>query len=126
LGGFAAWLGVIVCSWSYDDDAEINPYGFIAWLTIISGIAGYFTIEPGIAAPLGKSYDHGLVGEYFVLTLSYIGLSVYRGVGSKNALVANRICSYFAGIAMAMLVAWIPPNRRGGDPKNAEVYWTAL
>jgi len=56
LGGFMAWLGVIVCSWSYDDDAEINPYGFIAWLTIWCTIATHFTVEKGAAGRMGKRY----------------------------------------------------------------------
>jgi hypothetical protein len=126
LGGFMAWLGVIICSWSYDDDAVINPYGLIAWLTIASGIAGYFTVEPGFAARLGKGYDHGFTGEYFILALSLIALEVYHGAGSKNALTVNRIVSNLAGIGMAMLVAWIPPRRKGSDPKYAVEYWTAL
>jgi hypothetical protein len=119
-------LGVIVCSWSYDDNAEINPYGLIAWLTIASGIAGYFTVDPGFAARLGKGYDHGFTGEYFVLTMSLIGLEVYRGNGSKNALTVNRVLSNLAGIGIAMLVSSIPPYRKGSDPKHTVEYWTAL
>lgn len=33
LGAFAAWLGIIVASWSYDDNAKINPYGLVAWVS---------------------------------------------------------------------------------------------
>lgn len=33
LGGFAAWLAIIVASGSYDDSAAINPSGLVAWLT---------------------------------------------------------------------------------------------
>jgi hypothetical protein len=126
LGGFMAWLGVIVCSWSYDDNAEINPYGLIAWLTIAAGIAGYFMVDPGVAARFGKSQDHGFTGEYFLLVMSLIAIDVFRDSGSKNALVANRIVANLAGIAMAMLVASMPPSRKGSDPKHAFEYWTAL
>jgi len=62
LGGFCGWLGIIVCSWSYDDDAEINPYGLIAWLTIFSMLCAYFSsLASGVAAHFGKDQDHGYV-----------------------------------------------------------------
>lgn len=59
-GGFFAWLGIIVCSWSYDNSAAINPYGLIAWLTIFTMICAYFsTLASGVAARSGKDKDHG-------------------------------------------------------------------
>lgn len=42
LGGFAGWLGIIVCSWSFADDATINPYGLTAWLTVFTMLCAYF------------------------------------------------------------------------------------
>ena len=82
LGGFIAWLSAIVCRWSYDDDAEIYPYGLIAWLTITTTICCYFTIDPGNSARMGASYDHGYIGAYYVLAQSLIALEVYRDQGS--------------------------------------------
>jgi hypothetical protein len=125
LGGFMAWLGVIVCSWSYDDEATINPYGFIAWLTIITGIAGYFAVEPGNAAHMGAGYDHGFGLLYFVTTMAYIGLYIYCGKGTKNAITANRVVANLLGIVLAMIVAAIPPSQKGNDPNHAVEYWMA-
>jgi hypothetical protein len=117
LGGFMAWLGIIVCSWSYDDDAEINRYGLCAWLTVSCVIAGYFSIDPGMAARVGFSPDHGYVGLYFAMTEVLIALEVFRGAGSKNALTVNRVVANLAGIALALILSLIPPFVRGGDPK---------
>jgi hypothetical protein len=117
LGGFMAWLGIIVCSWSYDDDAEINPYGLCAWLTVSCAVAAYFTIDPGFAARVGGSYDHGFSGIYFAMTEVLIALEVFRGAGSKEALTLNRVVANLAGIVLALLLSSIPPFIRGGDPK---------
>jgi hypothetical protein len=118
LGGFMAWLGIIVCSWSYDDDADINPYGLCAWLTVSCVVAGYFAMDPGLAARTGASYDHGYSGIYFAVTEVLIALEVYRGSGSKNSLTVNRVVANVAGIAMALILSSIPPFVRGGDPKH--------
>jgi threonine/homoserine efflux transporter RhtA len=113
-----AWLGIIVCSWSYDDDAEINPYGLCAWLTVSCVVAAYFTIDPGFAARVGGSYDHGYTGIYFAMTEVLIALEVYREAGSKEALTLNRVVANLAGIALAILLSSIPPCIRGGDPQH--------
>lgn len=77
LGGFFGWLSVIVCSWSYDDDAEINPYGLIAWLTIITMLCTYFwSLPSGVAAHFGQDKDHGYVAMYFTMTQALIALEV--------------------------------------------------
>jgi uncharacterized membrane protein YgaE (UPF0421/DUF939 family) len=127
LGAFVAWLGVIVCSWSYDDADPINPYGFIAWLTIATVlIAVFFTFDSGPTAMMGQGEDHGYTGMYFGMTMALIGLEVYAGTGSKNGLTVNRIVATLSGVAMAMVVALIPPTVRGSDPKHARDYLTEI
>jgi hypothetical protein len=60
LGGFNAWLGIIVCSWSYDDAAPINPYGLAVWLTVSTMLSAYFlSLASGVAAHFGSNKDHG-------------------------------------------------------------------
>jgi len=126
-GGFMAWLGIIVCSgtWNAIGD-EVNQYGLIAWLTIWTTIAGYFTIDPGAAAIKGWSYDHGYIGVYFVEHLTLIALEVYRNQGSNNAIAANRIVSNMGGITAAVVLGLIPPFVKGNDPKHPADYLTAL
>jgi hypothetical protein len=127
LGGFMAWLGIIVASWSYDDDAEINPYGLVAWLTVTSTlIGGYLSVDKGIAARMGGGYDHGYTGTYFIMTEALIALEVYAGQGSKNGLTANRLVATLTGVFMAMIMSSLPPTVRGGDPKYTRRYLTAL
>lgn len=77
LGGFSAWIGIIVCSWSYDNDAPVNPYGLIAWLTIFTMLCAYFwTLGTGVGAHFGQDKDHGYVGMYFSMTQALIALEV--------------------------------------------------
>jgi hypothetical protein len=125
-GGFLGWLGVIVCSWSYDDDAEINPYGLAVWLSISCLIVAYFSIDPGPGAIMGAGYDHGIAGLYFLMTEVLVALEVYTGSGDKNPVLLNRIVATVAGVAMAMLVAATPPFVKGGDPKHAVACWTSM
>lgn len=126
LGGFFAWLGIIVCSWSYDDDAEINPYGLVAWLTVSTVIVACFSVDSGMASRLGLGYDHGYTGLYFVLAESLIALEVFVGSGTKGDLTTNRVVATLTGVAMAMFVVSIPPIVRGGDPKHARACYYAL
>jgi hypothetical protein len=56
LGGFMAWLAIIVCTWSYDDDAPANEYGLIAWLNVTSIAAAYLCIDKGETAREGASW----------------------------------------------------------------------
>jgi hypothetical protein len=125
-GGFLGWLAIIVCSWSYDDDAEINLYGLTVWLSVSCLIVAYFSVDPGPAAIMGAGYDHGIAGLYFLMTEVLVALEVYTGSGDKNPILVNRIVATVAGVAMAMLVAATPPFVKGGDPKHAVACWTSM
>ena len=115
-GGFFAWLGIIVASGSYDEQAEINPYGLVAWLTITTGIAAYFSVEPGFAARLGMSPDNGKMGMYFIMTQALIALETQAGSGARNNLTVNRIIATASGCVMACIIAMLPPRVKANDP----------
>jgi hypothetical protein len=66
-------------------------------------------------APLG---DFGYIGAYFLAVQALIALEVFRGDGSKNSLVLNRVVANVAGVVMAMLLCAIPPHVSGSDPKH--------
>lgn len=125
-GGFMGWLGIIVASWSYDDDAEINPYGLVVWLSVSCIVVTYFTIDPGPTALMGASYDHGYAGMYFAMTEVLVALEVYTGSGNKNPIALNRIVATASGVIMAAVVAATPPYVQGGDPKHALAAWTSM
>jgi hypothetical protein len=120
------WLGIVVASWSYDDDAEINPYGLTAWLSVSCIVVAWFTIDGGAAAFTGPSADHGYAGMYFAMTEVLIAMEVYTGSGDKNPLTLNRIVATLVGILMAVLVAVTPPFVKGGDPKHSLACWTSM
>ena len=125
-GGFLGWLGVIVCSWSYDNDAVPNPYGLVAWITVFTVIGAYFGVDKGPAALFGMSKDHGYVAAYYVETLTIISMEVYIGAGNKNDVAANRITTCIVGVLMTMILQLIPPNVKAGDPKYIRGYLTRL
>jgi hypothetical protein len=126
LGGFAAWLGIIVASGSYDDDSEVNPYGLVAWLTFWTVVVSFFALEPGAAAAFGSSHDHGTPIMYFSLTQALIALEVYSGAGSKGDITVNRMVATLSGVAMAMVFMAIPPYVAGGDPVHTRDYLLKL
>jgi uncharacterized membrane protein YgaE (UPF0421/DUF939 family) len=127
LGGFTAWLGIIVCSWSYDNEAEINPYGLVAWLTVFTMLCAYFsTLPSGVAAHSGQDKDHGYVGMYFTLTMTLIALQTFLGSGDKNGLTLNRIVATITGVLMAIVISFLPPHINGRDPKYSRDYLDAL
>ena len=127
LGGFSGWLAIIVCSGSYDDNAEINPYGLVAWLTIFTMLSGYFyTLGSGVSAHFGKDKDHGYVGMYFSVTQALIALEVFQGSGDKNGLTLNRIVATITGVMMAILISFLPPHANGRDPKYTREYLNAV
>jgi len=127
LGGFCGWLGVIVCSWSYDNDAEINPYGLIAWLTISTTLGAYFvSLGSGISARMGKDQDDGYVGMYFSMTQALIALEVFLGAGDKSGLTLNRIVATVTGVIIAILISALPPHANGRDPKYTRAYLDEL
>lgn len=116
LGGFAAWLGIILCSWSYDGTSPINPYAFVAWLSAMALIAVRIGLDPGPAAMMGSSYDVGFIAQYFAMILSILALESYTGMGDINDLTVNRVVATISGVIAAMLVSIIPPFTRGRDP----------
>jgi hypothetical protein len=127
LGGLLAWLGIIVCSGSYNDNSEINPYGLVAWLTIFTMLCGYFySLGSGVSAHFGKDKDHGYVGTYFTATQALIALDVYLGKGDKNGLTLNRIVATITGVMMAILISFLPPHVNGRDPKHTREYLNAV
>ena len=125
-GGFLAWLGVIVCSGSYDDDADINPYGLIAWLTVFTVFASHFYVESGFGSLMGISADDGYNGMYMSMSLVLVAMEVYTGAGSKGDISVNRIVATITGVIMATVVAMIPPYVLGGDPIHARQYLDSL
>jgi hypothetical protein len=127
MGAFSAWLGIIVCSGSYHDNSNINPYGFIAWLTVTSLMFTYFyALEPGSKTRMGYSQDHGCVGMYCSATQALVALEVYLGAGGKNGIALNRIAATISGVVMAVVVQWLPPHVNGGDAKWTLLYLTEL
>ena len=116
VGGFFGWLGIIVCSGSYDAMAISNPSALVAWLTIITGIAASFSIPSGLAAFWGMDPHIGMFGRYVVLVQSLVIITVYTGPpGERDEIVVNRIIATATGAIMAMFIALIPPQVRGSD-----------
>jgi len=116
-GGFSAWIAVIVCSGSFDDQPDINPFALAAWLTITSTLVVFLNSDEGINSFSGLSYDHGMAANYFIMTQALIALEVNSGSGDRDDLVTNRIAATVAGASMAMLLAAVPPVARGNDPR---------
>lgn len=123
LGGFLAWLGVIVCSWSYSDDAPINPFALCAWLTVTTTA---FAHLEGALDGFGPKVDWSTSGMYVVSVEALIALEVYSGLGTKGGLVTNRVVATIAGILMSALIQIIPPNVKGRDPDHARKYLTEM
>lgn len=55
-----------------------------------------------------------------------IALEVYAGLGDKNGLTVNRVVAIAVGVAMAVVLASIPPFVKGGDPQHVHGYLTEL
>ena len=82
LGGFATWIGIILCSWSYPNPSNgttnpVNPYGWIAWVTVCLFIGNFAGKGPGITAFLGMEYDTPFVSFYFIMQLFIVGMDVF-------------------------------------------------
>ena len=82
------------------------------------------SVDPGPAARMGMSKDHGYHGIYFGLTLGICALEIYAGKGTKGDIVVNRIFTTVTGCAMAMLLALVPPYYWGNEPDLARVLFT--
>lgn len=110
-GGFSGWIALSACG--------TNVYGLVAWGTVTTSIATYLGLERGFKSRMGLSTDYGYFPGYFALTQAIVVIDVFNGVGGKNDIVANRILANTTGIAMAIVLAIIPPGLWGGDPKYA-------
>lgn len=98
LGGVAAWIGVMVCSGSYDPPPkDINPYGIVVWLTVTTSIAASFSVGPGFMSRLGPASDIAKLEVWFVVTHSLLALEAYADKGSVNDLVVNRVVATVTG-----------------------------
>ena len=120
VGGFAGWLGAIVCAGSTDESVEMNPYGLVAWLTVTSVACGWVFTEKGTAYA-GLNKDTGAFGNYFSATQALIMLDIFIGKGTRNDLVANRTIATFTGCAMAMVLSSLPPYVRGNNPELVRI-----
>ena len=126
-GGFLGWLGVIVCSWSYDDDmAEIDPYGMVVWLLVTTMVVAHYSIDSGLAAWSGSSYDHGTWGKYFVATQALIFFDTKAGPHTRDEITVNRIVANCSGVVIAIAVALLPPFYKGTDPRFSVAYFMDL
>jgi hypothetical protein len=112
LGGFSVWLALLAL--------EDNKVGLVAWFTITTFVVMCFSVSRHpVKGRMGTSDDYGYWGFYFVLTQSVVAMEVFAGIGSRDELVVNRIVSNLTGIAMASLLAVIPPTVAGADPRRA-------
>lgn len=124
IGGFSAWLGLIVCSGSYHSEADANVYALVAWLTVSTAVASYFSVDSGMKAFMGPSPENGYAGMYYILTQSLIIMRVeVANSGTRNQIVVNRVVANLTGVAMAMIVAFIPPKVYGTDPEYTKAYF---
>lgn len=117
VGGFLGWLSIIVCSGSYAEDATVNLYGLVTWLTVSTGIVSYLSLPDGPASYMGMDVSHGMGGKYCLLVQSLCAIEVAIGgnPGQRDVIVTNRIVATATGVAMAMLFAVTPPQSRGSD-----------
>jgi hypothetical protein len=115
LGAFMGWLAIIVCSGSYDSSTPVNLYGLVVWLTLTTGIVAYYSLPTGPAAFFGLNQNSGISGMYIAMTQALVALEVALEVGERDVIVSNRVVATVTGVLMAMVVAIIPPQRRGSD-----------
>ena len=126
LGGLAAWIGLMLCSLSYDGTSPANPFAWIAWLVVCLFMGNFSGKGKGISAFFGMDYSTGFAPFYFLITLSIVGMEAFYGVYEVNTGVANRVIANLLGIAMAMLVSILPPYYSGKDPQFVIEYCEAL
>jgi len=115
LGAFSGWFAIIICSGSYDSSAPVNLYGLVAWLTVTTGIVAFFSLPIGPTAFFGLDQNSGMVGMYIAMTQALVALEVAMGVGERDVITTNRVVATVTGVLMAMVVAVVPPQRRGSD-----------
>ena len=126
LGGFAAWVGIMLCSWSYNGTNPVNPYAWVAYLTVCQFLGHFYGKGKGVTAFLAMEYNTPFIPFYFDLTLNLVGMSAFYGSYSINAGVANRLIKNIVGIGMAMLVSMLPPYYTVKDPRYTIEYCEEL
>lgn len=77
LGGFATWIGIMLCSLSYNGTNPVNPYGWIAYVTVCLFIGNFAGKGSGITAFLGMEYDTPFFSFYFIMQLFIVGMDVF-------------------------------------------------
>lgn len=116
LGGFSAWIGYMLCSLSWDGANPVNPYAWIAWLTVNLFIANFHGKGSGVTAFLGQEYDTSFFAFYYILTFVLIGMESFLAEYSINEGVARRVSNNLLGIAIAMFISSLPPYYSVKDP----------
>lgn len=109
VGAFSAWA-------LYRATVD-NVYGTVAWLTVTTAIALYLSVPKDDSARFGPSKDYSYFGFYWILTQSVI---VFEGLVSSadgDQLVVNRLIANLVAITMAVVLAIIPFDVMGSDPK---------
>jgi hypothetical protein len=116
-GGFFGWLALLACEDSRFE-AGYNPFGLVAWLTISTAGATYSATNRGFFARLGLSGDYSFGPIYFVITEVIVVMYSYLFPIERNDVAVNRIVSNLVGIAIGILLAFVPPGVWGGDPSH--------
>lgn len=88
-------------------------------MTVLTAVAAYIGLCRGDRARLGASPDYGYAPGVFVMTQALVVTDVFLGAGGKNDITVNRIVANAVGIAMAIVLAILPPGLYGGNPKLA-------
>ena len=106
-GGFTAWIGIMLTSLSWDNAKEINPYGFVVYMSIMLTFALHTALPAGINARLQQEYDHGAFGSYFSTVLIVIATETYEGQADVNGLTVNRVVATISKFIAVTRPAWL-------------------
>lgn len=120
VGGCLALLGVTICRGSTSHDAEINPYGLIAYLTVLTTVMTFFQFKTGLGARFGSTLDSFYFWCYTLLYMTLLSVETFLGDGEIDGLVVNRIVATATGVVFAWIVAAIPPFVKGCSPEHAK------
>eukprot|EP00536_Pseudo-nitzschia_multiseries_P003499 jgi/Psemu1/323052/estExt_fgenesh1_pg.C_540018 len=118
-GALSAWLALVACE-DQRFPFHYNTYGIVAWLTATSFVATFVSTERGFAARVGLSSDFAYGPIYFVITqVIIVGYGYYYyQEESRYEITINRMVANLVGIAMAIVLAIVPPGIWGGDPSH--------
>lgn len=139
-------MALVICEDSRFE-SQYNPYGAVAWLTATSFIATYVATQRGFLSRISLSDDFSFGPIYFVMTQILIVCygALFFGPDGRDEITVNRMVrdneraifsisskltvssmyvllqvSNLVGVAMAMVLAVIPPGNYGGDPMHAK------